>query len=68
LIGGFVKKPLTDSPCLFTIFNLGTVEGIQVMTKAAAIFAIVLTLGLGVAFVASSLSGSAWAGQQDQKP
>jgi hypothetical protein len=37
------------------------------MTKAAAIFAIALTLGLGVAFVATSLTGPAW-GQQDQKP
>jgi hypothetical protein len=65
---GFVKKPLTDSPWLFTILkSYHLVREIEIMTKAAAIFAIVLTLGLGVAFVATSLTGPAW-GQQDQKP
>ena len=46
---------------------LPLVREIEIMTKAAAIFAIALTLGLGVAFVATSLTGPAW-GQQDQKP
>jgi hypothetical protein len=38
------------------------------MSKATAIFGIVLALGLGVAFVASSVSSTAQAGQQGDKP
>lgn len=38
------------------------------MSKATAIFGIVLALGLGVAFVASSMSSTAQAGQQGDKP